>query len=114
MDVPPQSGRLLCIRLKQDIPQLLATDLHFSQGGADVLSVGWDEDQQTFLLVCRAPREKGDIFLHLPDDYLPTETACVGAKYTYKWQKPIHKITFSQAQQKVIQLSIRFSKTSSG
>ena len=114
MDVPPQSGRLLCIRLKQDIPQLLATDLHFSQGGADVLSVGWDEDRHTFLLVCRAPREKGDIFLHLPDDYLPTETACVGAKYTYKWQKPIHKITFSQAQQDVIQLSIRFSKTSSG
>ena len=95
------------------VPQLLATDLHFSQGGADVLSVGWDQDRQTLLLVCRSPRQNGTIFLYLPDDYLPIETACVGARYTYRWQSPIHQIKLSQAQQKVVQISVRFTKTSS-
>ena len=113
MDVPPQSGRLLCIRQEKKVPQLLATDLHFSQGGADVLSVGWDQDRQTLLLVCRSPRQNGTIFLYLPDDYLPIETACVGARYTYRWQSPIHQIKLSQAQQKVVQISVRFTKTSS-
>ena len=113
MDVPPQSGRLLCIRQEKKVPQLLATDLHFSQGGADILSIGWDQDRQTLLLVCRSPRQNGTIFLYLPDDYLPIETACVGARYTYRWQSPIHQIKLSQAQQKVVQISVRFTKTSS-
>jgi len=112
MDMAPQSARLLCIRPEREVPQLLSTDLHFSQGGADIISTGWDEQSQSLLIACRAPRQSGTVFLYLPEDYLPVETACVGAKYNCRWQEPIHQINFSQPEHPVIQLSVRFTKVS--
>ena len=112
MDMAPQSARLLCIRPERKVPQLLSTDLHFSQGGSDIISTGWDKQSQSLLVACRAPRQSGTVFLYLPEDYLPVETACVGAKYNYRWQEPIHQIDFSKPEHPVIQLSVRFTKVS--
>lgn len=116
LNIPPRSVKLLCFREAQDVPQLLATDMHYTQGSVEVLSAGWDDHSQSYLLVCQPLRQtEGTCFIHVPEDYLPISVATYGSDYQYNWDKPIYQLTFTQTQpDQLVHASIRFTKTSGG
>ena len=111
-DIPPRSVKLLCLRAEQNVPQLLATDIHLTQGGVDVLSAGWDKRSQSFLAVCKPPRRsKATLFIHVPQDYVPAAIACYGADYHFRWDRQIYEIEFNSSTA-LVQFSVQFAKTS--
>ena len=116
LNIPPRSAKLLCFREEQDVPQFLATDMHYTQGGVEILSAGWDAHSQSYMIVCKPLRQaEGTCFIHVPDDYLPISVATYGSDYQYDWDKPICKLTFTGAQpDKLVQASVHFTKTSGG
>ena len=116
LNIPPRSVKLLCFREEQDVPQLLATDMHYTQGSVEILSAGWDNHNQSYLLVCQPLRQtEGTCFIHVPEDYLPISVATYGSDYQYSWDKPIYQLTFTQTQpDQLVHASIRFAKTSGG
>ena len=114
LNIPPRSVKLLCFREEQDVPQLLATDMHYTQGNVEILSAGWDNHNQSYLLVCQPLRQtEGTCFIHVPEDYLPISVASYGSDYQYNWDKPIYQLTFTQTQpDQLVHASIHFAKTS--
>ena len=116
LNIPPRSAKLLCLREEQDVPQLLATDIHYTQGSAEILSAGWDSHSQSYLLVCKPLRQaEGTCFIHVPEDYLPISVATYGSDYEYNWDKPIYQLTFTETQpDQLVHASIHFAKTSGG
>ena len=116
LNIPPRSVKLLCFREEQDVPQLLATDMHYTQGSVEILSAGWDNHNQSYLLVCQPLRQtEGTCFIHVPEDYLPISVATYGSDYQYSWDKPIYQLTFTQTRpDQLVHASIRFAKTSGG
>ena len=111
-DIPSRSVKLLCLRAEKNAPQLLATDIHLTQGGAEVLSAGWDKRSQSFLAVCKSPRRsKGTLFIHVPPGYAPAAIACYGADYRFRWDRQIYEIEFNSSTA-LVQLSVQFAKTS--
>ena len=114
LNIPPRSVKLFCFREEQDVPQLLSTDMHYTQGGADILSAGWDHHSQSFLLVCKPLREaEGTCFIHVPEDYLPISVATYGSDYQYTWDRPIYQLKFARTQPgQLVHTSIHFAKTS--
>lgn len=116
LNIPPRSVKLLCFREEQDVPQLLATDMHYTQGNVEILSAGWDNHNQSYLLVCQPLRQtEGTCFIHVPEDYLPISVATYGSDYQYHWDKPIYQLTFTQTRpDQLVHASIRFAKTSGG
>ncbi|RKU36763.1 hypothetical protein C6496_12650 [Candidatus Poribacteria bacterium] len=116
LNIPPRSVKLLCFREEQSTPQLLATDMHYAQGAVEILSAGWDDHSQNYLLVCQPLRQvDSTCFIHVPDGYLPVGVATYGSDYQYKWDAPICQLTFAKTQpDKLVQASIQFTKTSGG
>ncbi|RKU08859.1 hypothetical protein C6503_22380 [Candidatus Poribacteria bacterium] len=116
LNIPPRSAKLLCFREEQEVPQLLATDIHYTQGSAEILSAGWDRHSQSYLLVCKPLRQaEGTCFIHVPEDYLPISVATYGSDYEYNWDKPIYQLTFTETQpDQLVHASIHFAKTSGG
>ena len=111
-DMPSRAARLLCLRAERDTPQLISTDIHFTQGGVEILSAGWDRKSQSFLAVCKLPRHgKGTLFIHVPEGYVPAGTSCYGANYQYSLNAPIFELTFSPTNE-LVHASVRFEKTS--
>ena len=111
-DMPSRSARLLCLRPERDTPQLISTDIHFTQGGVEILSAGWDRRSQSFLAVCKPPRHgKGTLFIHVPEGYVPAGTSCYGANYQYSLNAPIYELTFNPTNG-LVHASVRFEKTS--
>ena len=112
LNIPPRSVKLLGIRAEQRVPQLLATDIHFTQGCVEILSAGWDRRSQSFLAVCKPPRHsKGTLFVHGPEDYVPTATACYGSDYRFRWNKPIYELEFGPTSE-LVHVSVQFARTS--
>ena len=116
LNIPPRSAKLLCFREEQDVPQFLATDMHYTQGGVEILSAGWDRHSQSYMIVCKPLRQaEGTCFIHVPDDYLPISVATYGSDYQYNWDKPIYKLTFTGTQpDQLVHASVHFAKTSGG
>ena len=116
LNIPPRSAKLLCFREEQDVPQFLATDMHYTQGGVEILSAGWDGHSQSYMLVCKPLRQaEGTCFIHVPDGYLPINVATYGSDYQYNWDKPIYKLTFTEARpDQLVHASVHFAKTSGG
>lgn len=114
MNIPPRSAKLLCLREQQHVPQILSTDLHYSQGAVEILSAGWDEHSHSYMLVCEPPREsEGTFYIHVPEEFIPIGVSTYGSKYRYKWEKPIYELTFDPTDT-LIHTSIQFSKTTGG
>lgn len=112
LDLPPRSVELLCIRAQRKVPQLLSTDMHFTQGGVEILSAGWDARSHTFLAVCRNPKlSSGSLFIYVPDDYVPASIACFGAEYNFRWHRPIYQIKIAPAEN-IVNVSVHFGKIS--
>lgn len=114
LNIPPRSVKLLCFREEQKVPQLLATDMHYTQGSVEILSAGWDSQSQNYLLVCKPLRlAEGTCFIHVPEAYLPIGISAYGSDYRYSWDKPIYKLTFRPTET-LVHASIGFAKTSGG
>ena len=112
LNIPSRSVKLLCLREEQDVPQLLATDMHWTQGSVEILSAGWDSKSESYLLVCKPPRQaEGTCFIHVPEDYLPIGMSAYGSEYHYRWDAPICQITFAPTEQ-LIHANVRFARTS--
>ena len=116
LNIPPRSAKLLCFREEQDVPQLLATDMHYTQGSVEILSAGWDAHSQSYLLVCQPLRQtEGTCFIHVPEGYLPMGVSTYGSDYQYNWDRPIYQVTFTRTQpDQLVHASIRFAKTTGG
>ena len=111
-DIPSRSVKLLCLRAEKNVPQLLATDIHLTQGAVDVLSAGWDKRSQSFLAVCKPPRRsKGTLFIHVPQGYAPAAIACYGADYRFRWDRQIYELEFNPSTA-LVQVSVQFANTS--
>ncbi len=114
LNISPRSAKLLSLREAFPTPQLLATDMHYTQGSVEILSAGWDSQSESYLLVCKPIRQaEGTCFIHVPADYLPIGVSAYGSDYRYSWDKPICRITFGRTE-KLVHANIRFSKTSGG
>ena len=112
LNIPPRSVKLLCIREMKDVPQLLSTDTHFTQGGIEILSAGWDARSQTFLTVYRNPKTSASsLFIYVPDDYVPASMACLGTEYKFQWHQPIYRIDLAPTKN-IVNLSVHFGRTS--
>jgi hypothetical protein len=112
LDMPPRSVKLLCIREMRGVPQLLSTDTHFTQGGIEILSAGWDARSQTFLAVYRNPKASASrLFIYVPDDYVPASMACFGTEYNFQWRQPIYRIDLAPTKN-IVNLSVHFGRTS--
>ena len=116
LNIPPRSVKLLCFREEQNVPQLLATDIHYTQGAIEILSAGWDSHSQSYLLACKPLRQAdSSCFIHVPEGYLPVGVSAYGSDYQYNWDPPICQVTFTKIQpDKLVQASIQFARTSGG
>ena len=111
LNIAPRSAKLLCFREEQNVPQLLATDMHYTQGSVEILSAGWDCHSQSYLLIIKPPRQaSGTCFIHVPEDYLPINVSAYGGNYEYSWEKPIYQLTFSPTET-LVHASVQFTKT---
>ncbi len=111
LNIAPRSVKLLCFREQQQTPQLLSTDMHFTQGSVEIMSAGWDEHSHSFLIICQPPRlTESSVFIHVPENYIPTGVSAYGSDYKYSWDKPIYQLTFG-ATDSLIHASIQFIKT---
>ena len=114
LNMAPRSAKLLCLREQLQTPQILSTDMHYTQGQVEIISAGWDELSQSYLVICQPPRKiEGSVFIHVPENYIPTGVSAYGSTYKYSWDKPIYKLTFG-ATDSLIQASIQFMKTEGG
>lgn len=110
-DIPPRSVLLLGVKEQKDFPQILSTDIHFSQGGAEIISTGWDRRSSTLLASLRGYREiGGSLFIYVPPDFVPASVSCFGTDYSYLWSSPILTVTLSSLKNPVT-LAVQFAKT---
>ena len=88
--------------------------MHYTQGRVEIISAGWDEHSQSYLVICQPPRKvESSVFIHVPEDYIPTGVSAYGSEYKYSWNKPIYQLTFS-ATDSLIHASIQFMRTEGG
>ncbi len=114
INIAPRSAKLLCFREEQQTPQLLSTDIHYTQGSVEILSAGWDNHSQSYLIICQPLRQSvGSLFLHVPESFIPIGVSAFGGEYQYTWNKPIYQLTF-HASESLIHASIQFAKTTGG
>ncbi len=114
LNMAPRTTKLLCLREEQEVPQLLSTDIHYTQGSVEILSAGWDSHSQSYLIICQPTRQSaGTFFIHVPEDYIPIGVSGYGSDYQYSWDRPIYQLTFG-ATESLIHASIQFTKTIGG
>jgi|GEM_PF-5686280 len=67
ISLPGRSMRLLGLRKKTGAPQLLATNVHYTMGGKEILRANWSPEQKRLYLVYRCPRQaEGKLFVYVP------------------------------------------------
>ncbi|MBN1418234.1 MAG: alpha-galactosidase [Planctomycetes bacterium] len=70
--MPPRSSRILSIRRKRDVPQLIGTDMHLLMGYHEVAALAWDAEKATLSgIYRRMPGIAGKAYIHVPDGYAP-------------------------------------------
>lgn len=70
LDLEPTSVKLLVIREKQDVPQVLGTDRHMTNGGIELADVKWDAQTHTLAGVALgAPAMKWRLAVHVPEGF---------------------------------------------
>jgi hypothetical protein len=70
IQVEGESCRLLCLRDQPDHPELLSTDLHFTQGAVEIVERQWDPRSLTLSGTARrAPGHRGNLTIFVPAGY---------------------------------------------
>jgi len=99
---------LLCVREQKEIPQLLSTDIHFTQGAVEILNAGWDRKSSSLLISLRGGRRWGGrLFIYSPPDFIPSSVACHGTDYSYTWRPPILTLNLSSLED-VVTVAVGF------
>ncbi|MDA1191687.1 MAG: hypothetical protein O3A46_08400 [Candidatus Poribacteria bacterium] len=112
MSLPPRSAKLFAIHEEQSHPSFISSNLHASQGEQELLTVGWDAKSESILGVCRPyDNGRGSLYFFVPEQYIPTQVSCVGAKYSYEWKSPILELHVA-LEDTPSPFSIRFARTS--
>lgn len=70
-NLPPHHSRVFGIRELADVPQVVGTDMHISQGGVEFEDVGWVEAEQTLRMETRDCGKQGFVFIRVPDGFSP-------------------------------------------
>lgn len=67
LDLAPFASAVLCLRRRQDRPQVVSTSRHISQGGHDLVSVHWDTDRSVLTGMAQVVGgEPYTLTLHVP------------------------------------------------
>jgi hypothetical protein len=70
LQLPPSSTHLFAIHEARDVPQLLGTDRHYTQGALELVQVRWDDVQHTLSGVgLGAPGMSWTLTLHVPEGF---------------------------------------------
>jgi hypothetical protein len=66
----PSSVNLIAIHEKRDIPQVLGTNRHFTQGGLELENVRWDAPKRTLSGTgLGAPGSSWALAIYMPEDF---------------------------------------------
>ncbi|HPJ21523.1 MAG TPA: hypothetical protein PLH18_04120 [Clostridia bacterium] len=72
--VPPRDVRVLRVTREMPHPWIIGSDMHLTQGGAEISHVHWDEEDLVLKGVCHRPQgQTGRLFIHIPDGYEPVD-----------------------------------------
>ncbi|MFH1009364.1 MAG: hypothetical protein V1800_17955, partial [Candidatus Latescibacterota bacterium] len=64
------NGALILLKEVPEVPSLLSTSFHITQGGVEVSEVKWDDRQAILSGVCqRVPGAQGDLFFYVPEGF---------------------------------------------
>lgn len=70
-NVPERTVKLLCLREKTMRPQIISTDVHFTQGGIELEKVIWNESAQSLEGLFKSSRTgTHKLFLYIPTGYI--------------------------------------------
>ncbi|MFO7636129.1 MAG: hypothetical protein R6W96_02330 [Clostridia bacterium] len=73
-NVPEYGVKVFRIAGKRAHPWVLSTDMHLTQGGMEILSVSWDDENSTLRVDCTRPAgEKGLVYLIASDQWMPVD-----------------------------------------
>lgn len=95
-ELPPASVRMYAIRRKLDVPQVVSTSRHISQGGPDILEAGWKPGTRT--LAGRSAVVEADpyaITIHAPDGFRIRGATIDGAEAPVRREGRIATLTFT-------------------
>jgi len=100
LDLTKCESRILSIRRRQEIPQVISTSRHISQGCAEISDIKWSAEEKSLTLdaelIADAPYR---VTLYVPDTYTPCDMTFLENNNYEKTVTPqksgSHKITFS-------------------
>jgi hypothetical protein len=71
VNVPQQDSLLLCVRPARGHPQVLSTNMHYTQGAFEFNDLTWDAGAQVLCFSSEfACQVDVKIFIHVPEDYV--------------------------------------------
>ncbi len=66
----PRSCLVLALHRKSEVPKVISTDRHITQGGIELIDVKWDEANNTLRGISKSPKNTShNIFIYLPKGY---------------------------------------------
>ena len=72
MGLKPHSCRLLCIKPAEDIPDVLSTSMHFTQGAVELSQLEWNPEKRALrVIVARTTNEPEAIFFVFGGNWTP-------------------------------------------
>ncbi|MBN2884077.1 MAG: hypothetical protein JXN10_11155 [Clostridia bacterium] len=72
--VPPRDVRVMRVTKERPYPWIIGSDMHLTQGGAEISHVHWDDEDLVLKGVCHRPEgQKGRLFIHISDGYEPVD-----------------------------------------
>jgi alpha-galactosidase len=100
--------QLFCIREKQPVPQLLATNRHISCGGLEIEELKW-EGKSLNGISSMVAKDKYSIYIYEPQGFLFKSFNCDGVELIEnKIENNIRKITFRSENQKSVKWNIDY------
>jgi alpha-galactosidase len=79
--MPAHSASLLSIRKAQEIPQLISSTIHVTQGGPEVRNAEWKDKERILKIELTHPgKRSGRLFIHVPRSFKFTSTTPKDAK----------------------------------
>ena len=70
ISLEPSESRVLCIRKKSGIPQVISTSRHVSQGAAEIKALAWNKAEKIMKIVSEIPEgDRYDVYVYAPEGY---------------------------------------------
>lgn len=73
--LPPHHCQVLCIRENRNVPQVLSTDMHITQGGVEVLSSIYDAAKSILRIELAPVSKTGRIYVHMPRGFRAVDSS---------------------------------------